>query len=78
VFESPRAGVSMTLVQPTKRDSAERRAQSHEEHLAILSAVEDGDCDRVAVATETHLRNGFSAILSRLVDDPGPDPFDAE
>ena len=68
----------MTLVQPTKRDSAERRAQSHEEHLAILSAVEEGDCDRVAVATETHLRNGFSAILSRLVDDPGPDPFDAE
>ncbi len=59
-------------------DSAERAAQSHEEHLAILSAAEDGDPDRVAAATEMHLRNGFSTILSRLVGSPGPDPFDAE
>jgi DNA-binding GntR family transcriptional regulator len=29
-------------------------AQSHEEHLAILSAVEDGDPERVAAATELH------------------------
>lgn len=59
-------------------DSAQRATQSRVEHLAILSAVEDGDPDRVAAATELHLRNGFSAILSRLVDSPGPDPFDAD
>jgi len=59
-------------------DSADRAAQSHAEHLAILTAVEDGDPDRVAAATEMHLRNGFSAIRSRLAGSPGPDPFDAD
>jgi DNA-binding GntR family transcriptional regulator len=59
-------------------DSAPRAAQSHEEHLAILAAVEHGDPDRVAAVTELHLSNGFSAILERLTGSPGPDPFDAD
>ena len=73
----------MTLVQPTKRDQIvdELRRQILSGELARGERMPQddlADCDRVAVATETHLRNGFSAILSRLVDDPGPDPFDAE
>ena len=59
-------------------DSQERAAQSHTEHLAILAAAEDGDPEQVAVATELHLRNGFSSILCRLVGSPGPDPFDVD
>jgi DNA-binding GntR family transcriptional regulator len=59
-------------------DSAQRAEQSHREHLAILAAVEGGDPDRVAAATELHLRNGFSAILSQLTGRPGPDPFDVD
>lgn len=56
-------------------DSQPRAEQSHQEHLEILAAVEEGDTDRVAAATELHLRNGFSAILERLTGSPGPDPF---
>lgn len=59
-------------------DSQPRAEQSHEEHLAMLAAVEEGDPDRVAAATELHLRNGFSAILTRLTGRPGPDPFDVD
>jgi DNA-binding GntR family transcriptional regulator len=59
-------------------DSPQRAEQSHQEHLAILAAVEDGDPDRVAAATELHLRNGFHAILTRLAGRPGPDPFDID
>lgn len=57
-------------------DSPGRGEESHREHLAILEAVEDGDPDRVAAATELHLRNGFSTILRQLAGRSGPDPFD--
>jgi DNA-binding GntR family transcriptional regulator len=59
-------------------DAQPRAEQSHQEHLVILAAVEDGDPDRVTAATELHLRNGFSAILSQLTGRPGPDPFDVD
>ena len=74
------AGVDVDEVTATyvvrRLDSPERAAQSHEEHLTILSAVEEGDLERVAAATELHIRNGLSAILSRLGGSSGPDPFD--
>lgn len=58
--------------------SRERAEASHREHLAILAAVEEGDPDAVAAATELHLRNGFSAILEKLAGRSGPDPFDID
>ena len=57
-------------------DSPHRTEESHQEHLAILAAMEHGDPDRVGQATEIHLRNGFSAILHQLTGRSGPDPFD--
>jgi DNA-binding GntR family transcriptional regulator len=59
-------------------DSPTRIAASHDEHLAILAAVEEGDPDAVAAATEVHLRNGFGAILLHLTGSEGPDPFDPD
>jgi DNA-binding GntR family transcriptional regulator len=59
-------------------DSPQRVAESNREHLAILSAAEDGDPERVGAAAELHLRNGFSAILQQLTGRPGPDPFDLD
>lgn len=59
-------------------DTPHRAEQSHSEHLTIMEAVEDGDPDDVAAATELHLHNGFSAILLRLVGRPGPDPFNVD
>jgi DNA-binding GntR family transcriptional regulator len=56
----------------------ERTAQSHREHLAIVAALEAGDPERVAEATELHLSNGFSAILQQLAGRAGPDPFDLD
>lgn len=58
--------------------SDDRRAASRREHLDILREVEQGDPDRAAAATELHLRNGFSAILCRLADREGPDPFEID
>ena len=59
--------------------SPERTAQSHQEHLTILKAVESGDLDAVAEATEAHIAAGFAGIAQRLADEdgeaPGPDPF---
>jgi DNA-binding GntR family transcriptional regulator len=59
-------------------DSPTRVAASHREHLDILRALEDGDPDLVAEATERHLRNGFAPILRRLSGRDGPDPFDID
>jgi DNA-binding GntR family transcriptional regulator len=59
-------------------DSADRAEASQREHLAILDELERGDPDRVAAATELHLRNGFGAILRHLTGSDGPDPFDPD
>jgi DNA-binding GntR family transcriptional regulator len=53
-----------------------RSEASHAEHLEILAELEAGDPDRVAAATEHHLRNGFASILQQLTGREGPDPFD--
>lgn len=58
--------------------SSARSAASHREHLEIMDALEAGDPDRVAEATERHLRNGFAAIQRRLAGRDGPDPFDID
>jgi DNA-binding GntR family transcriptional regulator len=56
-------------------DSDERATASHREHRALLAAVETGDPDAVAAATERHIGNGFSAIRRQLTGADGPDPF---
>lgn len=38
----------------------------------------EGDPDRVAAATEQHLRGGFRAILGQLTGRARPDPFDVD
>jgi DNA-binding GntR family transcriptional regulator len=43
-----------------------------------LDALEAGDPDAVAEATEEHLRNGFAAILLQLTGQDGPDPCDVD
>ncbi|WP_051579535.1 GntR family transcriptional regulator [Pseudonocardia acaciae] len=58
--------------------SSTRSKASHREHLDIMAALEAGDPDAVAEATERHLRNGFAPILRRLTGRDGPDPFDIE
>lgn len=57
-------------------DSGDRSLASHQEHLEILSALEAGDPDVVAAATERHLRNGFAAIRLQMTGREGPDPFE--
>ena len=57
-------------------DSPDRAEASQREHGAILEELERGDPERVAAATEQHLRNGFGAILRHLTGSDGPDPFD--
>lgn len=57
-------------------DSDARAAASHREHLDLLAALETGDPDAVAAATERHLSNGFAAIRRQLTGEEGPDPFD--
>ncbi len=59
-------------------NSPERAAASHEEHRMILEAVQDGDPERVAEATEAHIRRGYSAITEHLSGKEGVDPFDLE
>jgi DNA-binding GntR family transcriptional regulator len=59
-------------------DSDTRSAASHQEHLDMLAALEAGDPEAVAAATERHLRNGFAAILLQLTGREGPDPFDVD
>lgn len=59
-------------------DSPERAEASHAEHLEILDALEAGDPDRAAAATEQHVRSGFAAILVHLTGRSGPDPFDPD
>lgn len=59
-------------------DSPERALASHHEHLDILRALEGGDPEDVARATEQHLRNGFASILRHLAGHDGPDPFDID
>jgi DNA-binding GntR family transcriptional regulator len=56
----------------------ERSAASHAEHEAILAALEEGDPEAVATATEEHLRNGFASVLLQLTGHAGPDPFDVD
>jgi DNA-binding GntR family transcriptional regulator len=56
-------------------DSDARAAASHREHLDLLAALETGDPDAVAAATERHLSNGFAAIRQQLTSAEGPDPF---
>ena len=56
-------------------DSDDRAAASHREHLDLLAALETGDPDAVAAATERHLSNGFAAIRRQLTGGEGPDPF---
>jgi DNA-binding GntR family transcriptional regulator len=56
-------------------DSEARAAASHREHLDLLAALEAGDPDAVAAATERHLSNGFAAIRRQLTGGDGPDPF---
>jgi len=58
-------------------NTPKRAKQSHAEHLAILHAVESGQVDAVAEATETHIAQGFDAIARRLTetDQSFPDPF---
>ena len=56
-------------------DSDDRAAASHREHLDLLAALETGDPDAAAAATERHLSNGFAAIRRQLTGGEGPDPF---
>ena len=57
-------------------DSDARAAASHREHLDLLAALETGDPEAVAAATERHLSNGFAAIRRQLTGGgEGPDPF---
>jgi DNA-binding GntR family transcriptional regulator len=56
-------------------DSDARPAASHREHLDLLAALDTGDPDAVAAATERHLSNGFAAIRQQLTSAEGPDPF---
>jgi DNA-binding GntR family transcriptional regulator len=56
-------------------DSDDRAAASHQEHLDLLAALETGDPDAAAAATEHHLSNGFAAIRRQLTGGEGPDPF---
>ena len=56
-------------------DSEARAAASHREHLDRPAALETGDPDAVAAATERHLSNGFAAIRRQLTGGQGPDPF---
>jgi DNA-binding GntR family transcriptional regulator len=73
------AGVDLDQVRRSLMlDSAERAQASHPEHLTILEGLDNGDPDRVAAATELHLRNGFAAILRHLTGSEGPDPFDLD
>ncbi|MHA6800014.1 GntR family transcriptional regulator [Bounagaea algeriensis] len=59
-------------------NSPERAAASHQEHRVILDAVRAGDPDRVAEATEAHIRRGYIAITEHLSGEEGVDPFDLE
>lgn len=54
----------------------DRSAASDAEHEAILVALEAGDPEQVAAATEAHLRAGFASVLLQLTGRAGPDPFD--
>lgn len=56
----------------------ERSAASRVEHEAILAALEAGDPEAAAAATEQHLRQGFASVLLQLTGRPGPDPFDID
>ena len=56
----------------------DRAAASHREHLDLLAAVETGDPDAAAAATERHLSNGFAAIRRQLTGGEGPDPFELD
>ena len=60
---------------PTHQIGEARAAASHREHLDLLAALETGDPDAVAAATERHLSNGFAAIRRQLTGGEGPDPF---
>ncbi|WP_346140251.1 GntR family transcriptional regulator [Kutzneria viridogrisea] len=59
-------------------DSEERLAASHQEHLEIIDALDSGDVDAVAEATERHIWHGFAAITERLRGNVSPDPFDLD
>jgi DNA-binding GntR family transcriptional regulator len=48
------------------------------EHEDILRAVELGDLDEVAAATERHLANSFLALVEHLTGQRPEDPFDLD
>lgn len=52
-------------------DTPERAEQSHQEHLQILAALEQGGVEAVAAATEIHIANGFAGIARRLSETIG-------
>jgi DNA-binding GntR family transcriptional regulator len=56
-------------------NTPERIHHSHQEHVAIVAAIEAGDVDAVAQATETHISHVFLAIATRL-GSPIPDPYE--
>lgn len=56
-------------------DSLQRDEASLFEHIAILEAVESGDADKVAQATEHHVAQGFLSIVARATGQEGQDPF---
>jgi DNA-binding GntR family transcriptional regulator len=57
-------------------NSPERAAASHQEHIDIVAAVESGDLERIAEATEAHIQRGYAAITGHLAGAAGGDPFD--
>lgn len=54
-----------------------RRAQSRNEHRAILTAARSGRADDLVAAFERHLAGGMAAISLHITGQPGVDPFDA-
>jgi DNA-binding GntR family transcriptional regulator len=62
--------------------TVERARRSHQEHIAILEALESGDVDAVAAATEAHISQGFDTMARSLgasdAQAPGPFPLDAD
>lgn len=74
------AGMWRSFPWDVSLDSLQRDEASLFEHVAIVEAVESGDADKVAQATEHHLAQGFISIVVRATGHEGQDPFllDAE
>ncbi|MFF0458588.1 GntR family transcriptional regulator [Nocardia africana] len=59
-------------------DSEKRMTASNKEHMEIIDALDAGDADMAAAATERHIRHGFAAISERLLGNISPDPFELD